>query len=70
MVWKGGGGILHAHSTPERRYYWMLGARTRLLYAATSLSRQCQELRQTRKAFLDELNKVRDAYAESLHVPQ
>jgi hypothetical protein len=52
------------------RYYWMLRARTRLLYAATSLSRQREKLRQTRKAFLDKLNKIRDAYAASLHVPQ
>jgi len=52
------------------RYYWMLRARTRLLYAATSLSRHREKLQQARKAFLDELNKVRDAYAESLHVAQ
>ena len=50
------------------RYYWMLRARTRLLYAATSLAGQREKLRQKRKAFLDELNQIRDAYAGSLQV--
>jgi hypothetical protein len=48
------------------RYHWVLKARTRLLYLALSLPRQAERLRRMRKAFLEELNKVRDAYTEAL----
>ncbi len=48
------------------RYYWMLKARTRLLYAAATLEKKKEKLRRSRKAFLEELNKVRDAYATAL----
>jgi len=50
------------------RYHWVLKARTRLLYLALRLPRQAEKLRRMRRAFLDELNRVRDAYVEALGV--
>jgi 1-acyl-sn-glycerol-3-phosphate acyltransferase len=51
------------------RYEWLLLARTRLLFVAARLGRQDEKLRQRRKRFVEDLNRARDAYAETLGIP-
>jgi 1-acyl-sn-glycerol-3-phosphate acyltransferase len=50
------------------RYEWLLCARTRLLFVAARLGRQGERLRQRRKRFVEDLNRARDAYAETLGI--
>jgi hypothetical protein len=52
------------------RYEWLLRARTRLLILAARLGRQGEKLRQLRKRFVEDLNRARDAYADTLGVPR
>jgi 1-acyl-sn-glycerol-3-phosphate acyltransferase len=51
------------------RYEWLLRARTRLLFLAARLGRQSEKLRQLRKRFVEDLNRARDAYADTLGLP-
>jgi len=51
------------------RYEWLLRARTRLLILAARLRQEAQKLRRQRKRFVEDLNRARDAYAETLGIP-